>query len=175
MNRIIHWAVQTEIGRRVEIQVLMNLVTSSLGLPGQKCLGIPSVQSLEMFAALTAKHLASATDDQQRMLHAKALALGGRLRKCLFRRDNRSVAEVIFLLYKNIGITMTGHFPGSVNVPRCYFCGYYSPKICKLVSLMDSGVISGLMGGGTLVFTARMTEGKPACLCELTSPNGRKL
>ena len=167
MNRMINWIVQTEAGRRVEIQLLMNLVTSSLDLPGQRLLRVPSGQSLDIFAAFTAKHLASCSDEQRQRLHANALRLGRSLRRFLIHRDDESVTGLIFLLYRNIGIVMEGMFPEKVIVRSCFFCRHYSPGICSAASMMDSGVISGLMGGGKLEFSARLTEGAPCCICRL--------
>ena len=169
MNRMINWIVQTEAGRRIEIQLLMNLVTSSLSLPCQRLLRVPSGQSLEIFAAFTARHLASCSDEQLHRLHAKALRLGGSLRRFLIHRDDESVTRLIFQLYRNIGIFMEGRLPEKVIVRSCFFCRHYSPEICKAASMMDSGVISGLMGGGKLEFSARITEGNPGCICSLTT------
>lgn len=170
MNSFIHRLLCTEPGRRIELQTLMQLVTSSLGLPRRNLLFMPSAQSLDVFATLTAHHLATCSPEQQQRLHARALGLGKRLRQCLTHRDDEALTSLTFLLYRNIGIQMEGGFPGQVCVRRCHFCRYYSPQICRLASLMDDGVISGLFGGGRLVFHERITESKRSCRCELTKP-----
>lgn len=172
MNSIIKRLLRTEMGRRIEIQTLMQLVTSSLGLPRQNLLFMPSAQSLERFAAFTAEHLVSCNEEQQQRLHTKALSLGKRLRQCLTRRDDEALSELTFQLYQNIGIQMEGRFPEEVIVRRCYFCQHYSPQICSLASLMDDGIICGLFGGGRLVFSERITEGKDKCRCVIKAPSG---
>lgn len=167
MNSIIQWLLQTEPGRRIELQLLTDLVTSSLRLPRQHLLLMPSARSLEAFAAFTANHLGAADKAQQLTLHARALRLGRLLRRCLTHRDDEALTSLTFLLYRNIGIQMEGHFPGQVTISRCHFCRHYSPQICSLASLMDDGVICGLFGGERLVFHQRITEGHPCCRCEL--------
>ena len=167
MNSVVHWILKTELGRRIEIQVLMNLVTSSLHLPCHNLLCMPSDKSLDIFAAFTAERLESCNHEQKQMLHAKALRLGRRLRLCLIHRDNEALESLIFLLYRNIGIKMEGHFPGKVIVSKCHFCNHYSPHICNVASLMDSGVICGVFGGGIFEFYERITEGNSHCLYEL--------
>lgn len=169
MNRIIHWLLRTEIGRRIELQLLMNLVTSTLRMPRKNLLHKSSAQSLDIFATYTAEHLATYNQEQQQELHARAYNLGKRLRKCLISRNNEALTSLTFLLYRNIGISMEGSFPGKVIVSKCHFCHYYSPQICSIASLMDSGVICGLFGGGKLEFTERLTEGHPNCLCNLSN------
>lgn len=168
MNKIIHWLFQTEIGRRMEIHLLMRLVTSTLRLPGQNMLFKNSAKALDIFASFTAEYLASCNHAQQQMLYDKAFRLGKNLRSLLTNRDYEALTSFTFLLYRNIGINMEGHFPGKVIVDRCHFCHYYSAKICNIASLMDAGVICGLFGGDKLIFTNRITEGKPHCICELS-------
>ncbi len=167
MNRIISWLLHTEIGRRIEIQMLMNLVTSSLGLQGRNVLGLPSAQSLDIFAAFTSEQLEKSSNEQRQKLHHKAFKLGTMLRRCLIRRDNETLTSMVFLLYSNIGIQMEGHFPEEVMVRCCHFSRHYSPQICSIASLMDSGVIGGLFGGGRLGFSERITEGKLRCRCKM--------
>ncbi len=169
MNSLICKILQTEAGRRIELQMLMNLVTSSLRLPRRNLLGRASAQSLDAFAAFTAEQLAACSKEQRQTLHANAYRLGTRLRRCLMRRDTASLTSLVFLLYRNIGIHMEGRFPGEVTVRSCHFSRPYSPRICSIASAMDSGVICGLFGGGQLVFHQRITEGHPCCQCTLAS------
>lgn len=163
---MIHWLLKTETGRRIEIQILMNLVTSALRLPRQNLLRKPSARSLEIFAAYTAEHLSTCNHERQQLLYNKAFRLGQRLRSCLTCRSNEALTSLTFQLYRNIGICMEGNFPGKVIVSKCHFCHYYSPQICGVASLMDSGVICGLFGGGKLEFSERITDGHQNCtLC----------
>ena len=56
---------------------------------------------------------------------------------------------------------------GDVVIGRCAFSRIYTPAVCEFVSALDAGICRGLTGGTTLVFTARITEGAPACRARL--------
>lgn len=170
MNRIILWVLQTEIGRRTEIQILMNLVTSALRLPGRNLLFMSSGKALDAFAAFTAKNLERCEEEQRQRLSEKAFRLGTKLRLCLSNRSDEALTKMTFLLYRNIGIDMQGLFPGKVTVPQCHFSSCYSPQICRIASVMDAGVICGLFGKGKLEFSERITEGNAHCICKLVIP-----
>ena len=156
------------------MQVLMHLVTYSLQLPKRNLLLMSSGQALDDFASFTAKHLESCDDGGRQVLSAGAYRLGKRLRLFLTDRSKEALSRMTFLLYRNIGIDMEGQLPGKVIVRKCHFCRYYSPRICRIASLMDAGVICGLFGGGSLVFTERITEGKTNCMCELCKESESK-
>lgn len=59
---------------------------------------------------------------------------------------------------------------GEITISRCYFSTFYSPATCRLMSAMDRGLLGGLAGGGELVFTERITEGRPCCRACFTPP-----
>ena len=61
------------------------------------------------------------------------------------------------------GILMDGHLPGEIKVSSCYFSRFYTPEQCALMSYMDSGIIAGILGGGKIEFTERITEGCGGC------------
>lgn len=50
-----------------------------------------------------------------------------------------------------------------LNIPHCSFSSAYSPETCRVMSAMDAGIISGILGGGRLEFFQRKTEGCPCC------------
>ena len=81
--------------------------------------------------------------------------------------------RLVFYLYSNIGIKMTGHLPGEITIPVCYFSKVYTPDQCRTMSLMDWGIISGICGGGRLVFTDRLTQGCGRCRAHLAQKQKR--
>ena len=89
--------------------------------------------------------------------------MGRRLRRLTDFTDSRDAERLIFYLYRNLQIDMDGHLPGEITVRKCYFSGFYAPEQCALMSSVDSGVMSGLLGGGTLTFSKRITEGHKTC------------
>lgn len=59
---------------------------------------------------------------------------------------------------------------GEIVVTDCYFSRYYTPEQCAVMSSVDSGIIAGLCGGGTLTFTERITEGCRRCRACFSKP-----
>lgn len=167
MNRLVLCFLKTELGRRLELQLLTDLVTSSLDLPKVRLWTNRSGRALEIFSQLTTDHLSACGEAQHARLYKRALRLGSTLRRLLADRSPKALMQVVVQLYRNIGIDLQGVFPDEVTVTRCQFCTYYSPPICEVASLIDSGVVGGLYGAEQLVFTQRITEGQASCCCHL--------
>lgn len=165
MSSLTCWFFSTRLGKAVELQALTHLVTSSLSLPSQCVLFMPHDKALSTFAQLTAENLPLASANQRKLLSARAYRLGQLLRLFLFDRSNTALTQLVFRLYRNIGIEMSGSLPGDVVVSRCHFSRHYSSSICAIASLMDAGVICGLYGGGDFSFSQRITEGHDVCRC----------
>lgn len=166
MSSLICWFFSTRLGRSIELQILTNLVTSSLSIRSKCIFFMPHDKALDAFASLTAEHLPHATAEQQKRLSTKAYRLGRLLRRFLFDRRNETLNRLVFCLYQGIGIDMSGLLPGDVIVTRCHFSRHYSPAVCAIASLMDAGVICGLYGGGKFLFSQRITEGHDVCRCK---------
>ena len=96
-------------------------------------------------------------------LFRDAARLGRRIRRISGLSSTSDLEKLIFMLYRNIGITMTGKLPGEITVSKCYFSHYYTPEQCRVMSYVDSGIISGILGGGRLTFSQRITEGCACC------------
>lgn len=96
-------------------------------------------------------------------LYSLSYNLGRKVRALTSFTDQEDLERLVFLLYRNIGITMKGNIPGILTVPACYFSHVYTPEQCSLISAMDAGIIAGICGDGTLHFSQRLTEGCPCC------------
>jgi hypothetical protein len=111
-------------------------------------------------------------------LYQNAYPLGGKLRKWFglaLRPGVDTMEEVMELgqiLYRAIGVEIVGEPQGNVTVNRCYFSQFYSSPVCDLISALDDGVFSGLSGGGRLVFSQRLTEGRECCRAKLWEGEG---
>lgn len=182
MNKILLWFFGTRLGARIELQVLMNLVTASLSLPARIILTMPYDEALLYFAKLTSGSLPTCLPKQRERLYRKSYALGHGLRSMLTDRSDSAIARLVIQLYRNIGIEMEREPKLKVlgwakrqsrakseklKVKKCFFSEYYKPDTCALASLMDSGVIEGLYGRGRLQFSQRITEGCDCCKCYL--------
>jgi hypothetical protein len=100
-------------------------------------------------------------------LYQNAYPLGGKLRKWFGVDRTEEVMELGQILYRAIGVEIQGEPQGDVTVKRCYFSQFYSGPVCDLISALDDGVFSGLSGGGRLVFSERLTEGRECCRAKL--------
>ena len=100
-------------------------------------------------------------------LYEKAYPLGAKIRKWFGVDALEEVMALGRILYEAIGVDMRGDSQGNMAVKNCYYSQFYSGRVCGLISAMDDGVFSGLSGGGRLVFSERLTEGKGSCRAKL--------
>lgn len=161
MNNWILSLLHTEPGRRLQLQLLMNLVARSAGKKCPCLLGKSSGKGLELFACYSAQHLEDI--GIQKQLYQESYRLGTLLRRVLNIKTEEQLTRTVLLLYGNIHIDMQGLLPGEVCVKQCYFSSYYTPGLCRIASQMDAGIISGLASGGELSFSQRITEGHKQC------------
>ena len=142
----------------VQSQILLNLAARAFHTPGKSVWRLAPGQALREYAEFTLRGGANPEN-----LYREAFDLGKRLRRLTGFTDAEDIERLIFYLYRNLQIAMDGHLPGEITVRKCYFSGFYGPEQCAIMSFADSGVISGLLGGGTLTFARRMTEGYATC------------
>lgn len=96
-------------------------------------------------------------------LYQDAYRLGSIIRRVTGFRERGDLDRLIFYLYRNIDIDMSGSTDSELLVSDCYFSNYYTPEQCRMMSNVDSGIIAGICGGGRLEFTERITEGCGRC------------
>lgn len=148
---------------------------SAFGRPGKKLprpriWHLPEEEALAAYAAYTTSFMSglpTSAADKKRIVRC-AYRLGRRIRRITGFTRQEDLERLVFYLYSNIGIKMTGHLPGEIIIPACYFSNVYTPDQCMTMSLMDWGVISGICGGGKLLFTERLTQGCVRCRAVLT-------
>lgn len=148
---------ELKILQDIELRVLMLLAAKSFDMP-KGC----SDSSLEGYALFTKKCMEEGSADPER-LYNDAYELGSRIRKITGLSSDPDLERLIFLLYRNIGIDMSGSIRGTFTVDECYFSNYYTADQCALMSNVDSGIIGGICLGGHLEFSERITEGCGRC------------
>ena len=146
----------------VQLQILLNLAARAFHTPGKSIWRHAPAQALREYAEFTVRCTLRGGAKPE-TLYREAFDLGRRLRRLTGFTDAKDIERLIFYLYRNLQIAMSGHLPGEITVRKCYFSGFYAPEQCALMSSVDSGVISGLFGGGTLTFTRRITDGHKTC------------
>lgn len=148
--------------RRVQCQLLLNVTARAFRVRRIRVWRHSADRALREYAAFTARCMRQSAASPQE-LYDRAYALGERVRRLSGLKEPRDLERLVFYLYGNIAIQMSGHIPGEITVSRCYFSQCYTPRFCALMSHVDSGVIAGLFGGGELRFTRRITEGCAEC------------
>lgn len=148
--------------RRIQLQVLANVTADAFGVKAPRLWQKNPEKALADYAAFTRNCMEVCTVDAERM-YRLSYQLGYTLRRITGFSEREDLQRLVFLLYRNIGITMQGELPGCVTVSECYFSQIYTPQQCRMISSMDSGIVSGICGGVELTFTQRLTEGCDHC------------
>lgn len=148
--------------KKIELQILLNTTAAAFERPGKMIWQLPDDKALAVYAAYTKECLKGAAADRKRV-YRHAYRLGRRIRRLSGFTEREDLEKLVFYLYSNIGIRLTGQLPGEILIPSCYFSNVYTPKQCMMMSLMDWGIVSGICGGGKLIFSERLTQGCGRC------------
>ncbi len=155
--------------RRRKLEELLLLTARAFDEPPPSTNGLSREELLQKFAEFS-REMAEKTLDSpsrsaaaERRLFDGAMRLGqeiGRTLRVSTREEAMAAARV---LYRCLEIDFRGGPGGDIIIRSCYFSRFYSPEVCRLMSSLDAGILSGLAGGGGLEFTQRLTEGREGC------------
>lgn len=148
---------------RIQIQALADLAADSFGRERIRISRGSHAQALKEYAQFTELCMETCTADPERLFR-DAYDLGAKVRRLSGLTDRSDLQKLVFQLYRNIDIFMVGELPGEISVLGCYFSRFYTPRQCELMSCVDSGIVSGIFGGGELTFSRRITEGCESCV-----------
>ncbi len=146
----------------LEIQILLWTTARAFGVPGKRIHFRQAQTALQEYAAFTRTCMQTRKADPER-LYREAYRTGSIVRRVTGFTRQQDRQQLTFYLYRNLRILMDGRLPGEVTVTGCYFSRFYTPGQCALMSNVDSGMVAGLMGGGRLEFSERITEGCRCC------------
>jgi hypothetical protein len=110
---------------------------------------------------------------QSRLLK-NAYRLGNKFKTDFHIHTMQEVMEMSAVIYKLLKIDFHGEPGGDIVIKRCFFSGYYSRDVCRLISSLDEGLITGLSGGGRLSFSQRITGGDGCCRAYLETAGSAK-
>ena len=147
---------------RVQLQILLDTTARAYAMPRKKIRSRTARGALREYAAFTGQCMKYGKADPVRV-REEAYRTGNLIRRITGFRESHDIERLIFYLYRNLRISMSGHIPGEIVVSRCYFERFYSPEQCALMSFVDEGIIAGISGGGKLAFAERITEGCGRC------------
>ena len=148
--------------KSIQIQILLNATAAAFDRPKKEVWHLSGEEALAAYAAFTIECMSGPAVDRRRIYQC-AYRLGRKIRRITGFSGDRDRERLVIWLYGNIGIKVMGHLPGEIIIPACYFGQVYTPEQCRTMSLMDWGIISGICGGGKLIFTERITQGCGRC------------
>ncbi len=155
---------------RSALRRLFDATASAFGCEPMEVRGLSHRELLERYAEFTtgcAERALAVPSDAEAVsdrMWRNAYALGESLRRRLGIRTRGEALRAARVAYRTIGIDLRADEKGGVVVDRCAFATSYSPRMCRLMSSLDAGLIAGLTHGGRLTFSERITEGRPRCL-----------
>lgn len=168
--------VNSSIFRRIQLQLLMNLTARALGERPVRIWTHSNGEALKIYAAFTAQHLRTGADEARlQRMNSEALKMGCLLRRLFFIRSSAHALRIIVALYRNIGIQLSFAADGQLLFQRCYFSGHYTPAACRAASMLDDGIIRGIMkqSARRLCFSQRITENCRFCEASLQDITNR--
>lgn len=159
--------------KRRKLQELFGLTATAFGAERPDLQGLRYSQVLVKYALFTSFEAARVMEHHEELAAAKnrlfaaAHQLGEQLRQDFGVVTVAEAMPVASLVYRVLGIDFKGDRQGDIVIDKCFFSDYYSEDVCRVISSLDAGVMAGLSGGGRLVFSQRITEGKECCRCSL--------
>ena len=155
--------------RKRKLEELLLLTARAFDAPPPSTRGLSGEERLQKFAEfsreMAEKTLASPSRSAaaERRLFDGARQIGQEIGRTLHVSTREEAMAAARILYRCLEIDFRGDPGGDIIIRSCYFSRLYSPEICRLMSFLDAGILSGLAGGGGLEFTQRLTEGRDCC------------
>ena len=158
--------------RKRQLQMLFAATADAFEVATPSLDGLSYDASLRLYARFTREQaedaLGRGREKEVRLrLCDNAYRLGQQLRNDL-KLESADVMRAGRLVYRMLGIDFRGDDEGNIVISRCFFSGYYSSDICRLISSLDEGLLLGLANGGTFAFHQRITEGADCCRARLS-------
>ncbi len=155
--------------RRRKLEELLLLTAQAFDAPPPPFRGLSQAGLLRRFAEFSREMAERALDSPaasataERKLFAGAHRLGQEIGRTLGVSTPQEAMTAARILYRCLKIDFRGDPGGDIVIRSCSFSRSYSPAVCRLMSFLDAGILSGLAGGGNLEFAQRLTEGRDCC------------
>ena len=156
--------------RRRALLELFEATASAFGVSVPPSGDASADELLGRYAVFTAQratavlHSGEDTAPISQKLYDSAYAIGARLRRDFGVSSTVDAMAAARALYRMLGIEFRPSSEGEIRIPHCYFSGFYSPSVCRLISALDQGLLAGLSEGGRFEFQQRITEGAVCCV-----------
>jgi hypothetical protein len=159
--------------KKKELMNLFRLTASAFECEIPSTAGLPFEECLMQFAQFTKAEVELIISRKKDLrfieerLFRGAFEFGNKFRKRFRVSTIHDAMAAGRLLYCMLGIDFHGTDRGIITITKCFFSTTYSPATCRVISSIDRGILAGLSGGGTMVFSERMTEGFGSCRAQI--------
>lgn len=163
-----------EFIKKKRLEELFNITADAFQCAVPETRGSFCKELLKKYALLTRDEVDRSIQQSKELqsiirdLYENAYRLGKRIRKSLHIRNAEEVKIISRLLYHIMGIDFQWSSECEIIIKECYFSQFYANRICRVISSLDEGILSGLSGGGKLRFYQRITKGKDCCKAHFT-------
>jgi hypothetical protein len=154
--------------RRSGLDELFEATADAFQVTAPSTRGLAFDESLRLYAAFTREHAEEMakqgeTEQLQSRMFRNAYDMGAAYRQRFGLKTSADAMRMARVIYRLLRIDFLGAHGGPVLVRSCFFSAYYSAAVCRLISALDSGLVAGLCGGGSLRFSERITDGHGCC------------
>jgi hypothetical protein len=164
-------------GRKKGLAELFQRTAAAFGREAPDLRGCSRRHMLSRYASFTRQEAESSiargtAPAVRKNLYESSLDLGRELCAKLPIRSRADAVAALHSLYRMLAIDKKVDAKGAVTIRRCSLASHYTPEICRFMSAMDEGIVSGLCGG-RLSFSQRLTEGADSCCGRIEWPEGQ--
>jgi long-chain acyl-CoA synthetase len=175
------WPAQPPPGRRqvymprgaAAIEDLFARTAAAFGSPVPPPQGRGTASRLAEYARFTRERADEALErgagggpeslvELERRLHRAARGLGGRLRLLLGVRRAGEALAAARVIYRGLGIDFRYSPDGRIVIRRCSIASIYNPRVCALVSALDSGLLAACRAAGSCCSLSASLKGLAA-------------
>jgi hypothetical protein len=158
--------------RRNRLDELFRAAAEAFQQPAPRLEGYSLDRCLTEFALFTAENAQQAIqlgceNETRERLYLGARQIGQNIRAQLHIRTLAEVMQACEVIYKALKIEFRGDSQGQICIRRCFFSGFYTADVCRVISGLDAGLLAGLSGDLKLQFSYRITEGQECCRARL--------
>jgi hypothetical protein len=163
--------------RRSGLDELFEATADAFQVTAPSTRGLAFDESLRLYAAFTREHAEEMakqgeTEQLQSRMFRNAFVVGAACRQQFGLKTPADAMRMARVIYRLLRIDFLGAPEGPVLVRSCFFSAYYSAAVCRLISALDSGLVAGLSGGGSLRFSERITAGHRCCRAHFAPGEG---
>jgi hypothetical protein len=151
-----------------KLEILFNATANAFQVTSPSTGGLSYNNCLKLYAQFTQEQALKSIQQGNELnvrsrLFQNAYQIGQRFKADFTINTIEDVMRMGTLIYKLLKIEFEGEPRGNIVIKRCFFSAYYSSNVCRLISSLDEGLLTGLSGGGKLNFSQRITEGNECC------------